>query len=69
VSTQYGKPEFCITKNGITLRFANASSTAEAVYEAVSIDETAPAADRFTVPAGYKVEEHAGAPKREINLK
>ena len=62
VSTQYGKPEFCVTKNGITLRFANASSTAEAVYEAQSIDETAPAADRFTVPAGYKIEEGAGAP-------
>ena len=68
VSTQFGKPEFCVTKNGITLRFANASSTAEAVYEAVSIDEAAPAPDRFTVPAGYKVEERAGAPKRELKF-
>ena len=68
VSTQFGKPEFCVTKTGITLRFANSSSTAEAVYEAQSVDETAPAPDRFTVPAGYKVEERAGAPKRELKF-
>ena len=69
VSTQYGKPEFCVTKSGITLRFANASSTAEAVYEAQSVDEKAPPADRFTVPAGYKVEERSGAPNTKDALK
>src|SRR5689334_5062648 len=50
VSTVYGKPEFCVTKSGIPLRFSNASSTGEAVYEAQSIDEKAPPADRFAVP-------------------
>jgi hypothetical protein len=68
VSEVYGKPEFCVTKNGIPLRFSNASSTAEAVYEAQSIDEKAPSADRFTLPAGYKVEERAAEPKRAINF-
>jgi hypothetical protein len=65
VSTQYGKPEFCVTKTGIPLRFSNSSSTAEAVYEAQSVDEKAPAADRFGVPAGYKVEERSGTVNRE----
>jgi hypothetical protein len=68
VSTQFGKPEFCVTKTGITLRFANASSTAEAVYEAQSVDETAPPANRFTVPAGYKVEERAPGIRKDLKL-
>ncbi len=66
VSARYGTPEFCVTKNGIPLRFSNASSTAETVYEAQSIDEKAPPADRFTLPAGYKLEERTAPPKRPI---
>jgi hypothetical protein len=68
VSTQFGKPEFCVTKSGITLRFANASSTAEAVYEAQSVDETAPAPSRFVVPPEYKIEQRAAEPKRNLKL-
>ena len=68
VSTQFGKPEFCVTKTGITLRFANASSTAEAVYEAQSVDEKVPPAERFAVPAGYKVEERSSTVKRELKF-
>jgi len=56
-SEQYGTPEFCVTKSGIVLRFVNASSTAEATYEATSVDEKAPDANRFTTPFGYKFEE------------
>lgn len=67
-SAQYGKPEFCVTKNGITLRFANAASTAETVYEAQSIDDTAPPADRFTVPAGYTIQQRAAEPRRNLKL-
>jgi hypothetical protein len=68
VSDQYGEPEFCVAKSGIVLRFANASSTVEAVYEATSVDDKAPDASRFTVPAGIKVEEKAGVPKKRINF-
>jgi len=66
-STQYGKPEYCVAKNGIVLRFANKSSTAEAVYEAESIAEAAPTKERFTVPAGYTVEERRG-PNRNVQI-
>jgi hypothetical protein len=68
-STQFGKPEFCVTKTGVPLRFANASSTAETVYEAQSVDEKAPPADRFAVPAGYTLEQRAAEPRRNLNLK
>jgi hypothetical protein len=56
-SEQYGTPEFCVAANGIVLRFENASSTAEATYEATSITEERPATDRFTVPSDLTVEE------------
>jgi len=67
VSEQYGEPEYCITKSGIVLKFANASSTAEATYEAVSIDDKAPDANRFVTPADLKVKESASGP-RKLNL-
>jgi hypothetical protein len=66
-STQYGKPEFCVAKTGIVLRFANKSSTAEATYEAQSVTETAPDKDRFAVPAGYTVEERR-PPNRNVQI-
>jgi hypothetical protein len=62
-SEQYGKPEFCVTKTGIVLRFANASSTAESVYEAQSVDETAPEQAKFSVPEGYTIEQRRSTPK------
>ena len=63
VSEQYGEPEYCVAKNGVVLKFTNASSTAEATYEAVSIDDKAPDANKFVTPADLKVEEQ-GTPKR-----
>jgi hypothetical protein len=66
VSEQYGEPEFCVTKSGVVLRFTNASSTAEASYEATSVTEQPPAPDRFTTPADLKVEERGNA--RRIRL-
>jgi hypothetical protein len=68
ISTQYGKPEFCVDKRGIVLRFANASSTAEATFEATSIDEKAPDKERFTVPAGYAIEDRTVERRRDIGL-
>ena len=56
-SEEYGKPEFCVTKAGIVLRFANESENAAAIYEAQSIIEKAPDKVRFSPPAGYKIEE------------
>ena len=67
VSEQYGEPEYCVAKNGVVLKFANASSTAEATYEAVSIDDKAPDANRFVTPADLKVKESASGP-RKLNL-
>jgi hypothetical protein len=66
VSDQYGEPEFCVAKNGIVLRFANASSTAGVVYEATSVDDKAPDASKFVVPAGINVEERAAGPKKTL---
>ena len=57
VSEQYGEPEYCVAKNGVVLKFTNASSTAEATYEAVSIDDKAPDASRFVTPAELKIVE------------
>jgi hypothetical protein len=65
VSEQYGEPEFCVAKNGVVLRFANGSSTAQVVYEATSVDDKAPAADKFTVPSNLKVDDRAGAPSKK----
>ena len=62
-SVQYGKPEFCVSKTGIVLRFENRSSTAETVYEAQSVDETAPDAAKFAVPEGYTIEDRSSSPK------
>jgi hypothetical protein len=62
-SEQYGEPEYCVTNTGIVLRFANKSSTAEAIYEAQSLNESTPDPKLFSVPAGVTVEEKAG-PKR-----
>jgi hypothetical protein len=56
-SEEYGTPEYCVTKTGIVLRFANESENAAALYEAQSITEKAPDKDRFSPPAGYKIEE------------
>ena len=64
VSDQYGEPEFCVTKTGIVLRFANHSSTAEATYEAESIDDKAPNIDRFGLPAGVTVDEPPPRPRK-----
>jgi len=66
VSEQYGEPEFCVAKSGIVLRFSNASSTAEATYEATSIDDKAPDPAKLVTPPGLKVEEQAGAPKKKL---
>lgn len=67
VSEQYGVPEYCVAKNGVVLKFTNASSTAEATYEAVSVDDKAPEANKFVVPAELKVEDLA-APKKTLKL-
>jgi len=56
-SEEYGTPEYCVAKSGIVLRFANESENASAIYEAQSITEKAPDKDRFSPPAGYKIEE------------
>jgi hypothetical protein len=56
-SEDYGKPEFCVTKTGIVLRFANATPTAEIIYEAESVSDDAPAADRFEVPSDHEIED------------
>lgn len=66
-SEQYGEPEYCVAKSGVVLRFANRSSTSEAEYVAQSVTETAPDAARFSVPAGYAVEERAG-PRRNVRI-
>ena len=47
--------------------FTNASSTAEATYEAVSVDDKAPEANKFVVPAELKVEDLPG-PKKNVKL-
>jgi hypothetical protein len=62
VSDQYGEPEYCVAKNGVVLKFTNASSTAEATYEAISVDDKAPDASKFVTPTARKVEDHV--PKR-----
>lgn len=67
VSDQYGEPEFCVTDTGIVLRFANRSSTAEATYEAESIDEKAPDQSRYAIPAGVTVEDPT-PPKKALDL-
>ena len=56
-SDEYGTPEYCVTKSGIVLRFANESENAAAIYEAESVTEKAPDKDRFAPPEGYKVED------------
>ena len=56
-SDEYGTPEYCVAKNGIVLRFSNASATSEAAYEAQSINPATPEKDRFSPPAGYNVED------------
>lgn len=63
-SEQYGEPEYCVSKTGIVLRFANKSSTAETEYVAQSIDPTAPDDKRFSVPVGTKVEERGAMPRK-----
>jgi hypothetical protein len=68
VSLQYGKPEFCVTPTGIVLRFTNASTTAEGVYEATSITETPPDPGRFSTPPGYKVQDWA-QPRKHVNIR
>lgn len=65
VSEQYGEPEYCVTKTGIVLRFSNASSTGQTVYEAQSLDEKPPDKGLFSVPAGLKVQETSG-PARDL---
>ena len=65
-SDQYGEPEYCVTSTGIVLRFANRSGTAETVYEAQSVDETAPDQKIFSVPAGITVEERGGPRRPKI---
>jgi hypothetical protein len=67
VSEMYGEPELCVAKNGVVLKFTNASSTAEAAYEAISVDDKAPDANRFVTPTGLKVQEKAG-PKRDVRI-
>ncbi len=62
VSEQYGEPEYCVAKNGVVLKFTNASSTAEATYEAISVDDKAPDASKFVTPTALKIEEKV--PKR-----
>jgi hypothetical protein len=64
VSEQYGEPEYCVAKNGVVLKFANASSTAEATYEAISVDDKAPDPSRFVTPPDLKVEEKRATPKK-----
>jgi hypothetical protein len=66
VSEQYGEPEYCVTKTGIVLRFVNKSSTAETVYEAQSVDESAPDQKRFSTPPGTRVEERGGPRRPKI---
>jgi hypothetical protein len=66
VSEQYGVPEYCVAKNGVVLKFANASSTAEATYEAISVDDKAPDANKFVTPAEFKVETRA--PRKNVQL-
>jgi len=63
VSDQFGEPEFCVAKNGIVLKFSNASSDSDVSYQAVSIDTKAPDASRFVTPADLKVEDNAGPRK------
>jgi len=67
VSEQYGAPEYCVTKSGIVLKFTNASSTAEATYEAVSIDDKAPDPNRFVTPPDLKIVEKTG-PKKALKI-
>jgi hypothetical protein len=67
VSEQYGEPEYCVAKNGIVLKYANASSTAEATYEAVSIDDKAPDASVFVTPKDLKVED-SRPPRTNVKL-
>jgi hypothetical protein len=64
VSEMYGEPEYCVAKNGIVLKFSNASSSAEATYEAVSVDDKAPDASRFVPPSDLKIEEKRATPKK-----
>jgi hypothetical protein len=68
VSEQYGVPEYCVAKNGVVLKWSNVSSTAEMTYEAISIDDKAPDADRFVTPKDLKVEEKASGPKKNLKL-
>ena len=68
VSEQYGQPEYCVAKNGVVLKFTNASSTAEATYEALSVDDKAPDANRFVTPPDLKVEERASGRRKTPKL-
>jgi hypothetical protein len=68
VSEQYGVPEYCVAKNGVVLKWSNVSSTAEMTYEAISIDDKAPDADRFVTPKDLKIEEKASGPKKNLKL-
>lgn len=56
-SEDYGTPEYCVAKNGIVLRFANQTDTAEATYEAETVSDAAPAGDKFAVPSNLAIEE------------
>jgi hypothetical protein len=56
-SEKYGAPEYCVTKSGIVLRYANQSGRTGWVYEAQSIKKGQADADRFLPPAGYKIED------------
>jgi hypothetical protein len=66
-SEDYGTPEYCVAKNGIVLRFANQTPTAEATYEAETVSDTAPAGDKFAVPSNLQVEERR-APRRSVDI-
>ena len=67
VSEMYGEPELCVAKTGVVLKFSNASSNAEATYEATSVDDKAPDANKFVTPNELKVQERA-LPKKDVRI-
>lgn len=58
-SDDYGKPDFCVTAEGIVLRYENRGLNDGAVYEAQSVTLEAPAPERLKVPEGYQIEDRS----------
>lgn len=55
-SEEFGEPEFCVTKNGIVLRFTNSTPEERATYEATSVTDGPVDVNKFSLPPELKIE-------------